>query len=318
MNTRTANSTAAGTAPTAPLEEHVWQEREARHRKRADALLAGHLERRLRGVAHPVEDFLFTYYSYKPTQLRRWYPGAGAVLLGAAARSRLDERFFTEVRSADAAGRTVVGVGLDMEAFLAKRAPTARFVVSLLRAVASRPAHLGCFGLHEWAMVYRQSPEEVRHSAVPLRLGPEGTDRVVESHRIQCSHYDAFRFFTPEARPLNRLRPSRDTQVELDQPGCLHATMDLYKWAYKLAPAVPGELLLDCFELSRDVRELDMRASPYDLGDHGYTPVRIETAQGKADYMAAQEAFAERGAVLRARLLEALAPLVPSDAADED
>ena len=28
---------------------------------------------------------------------------------------------------------------------------------------------------------------------------------------------------------------------------------------------VPGELMLDAFELARDIRELDMRASPYDL-----------------------------------------------------
>ena len=46
--------------------------------------------------------------------------------------------------------------------------------------------------------------------------------------------------------------------------------MDLYKWAYKLSPATPGELVADCFELAADIRELDMRASPYDLRDHGY------------------------------------------------
>ena len=38
-------------------------------------------------------------------------------------------------------------------------------------ATHARPAQLGCFGLHEWAMVYRQSPDEVRHAAWPLRLG---------------------------------------------------------------------------------------------------------------------------------------------------
>ena len=59
--------------------------------------------------------------------------------------------------------------------------------------------------------------------------------------------------------------------------------MDLYKWAYKLAPATPGELLADCFALAADVRELDMRASPYDLADLGYAPVPIETPAGRAD-----------------------------------
>jgi hypothetical protein len=80
--------------------------------------------------------------------------------------------------------------------------------------------------------------------------------------------------------------------------------MDLYKWAYKLGPLVPGELLLDCFELARDIRELDMRASPYDLSALGYEPVRIETIEGKVEYVAAQRGFSERAAPLRERLLE--------------
>ena len=134
--------------------------------------------------------------------------------------------------------------------------------------------------------------------------GRQGTDAVVEAHPVRCTHFDAFRFFTPSAVPLNRLQPTRATQPELEQPGCLHATMDLYKWALKLGPATPGELVADCFELAADVRTLDMRASPYDLRDDGYEPVAIETPEGKAAYVAAQRGFAERGAALRARLLE--------------
>ena len=47
-----------------------------------------------------------------------------------------------------------------------------------------------------------------------------------------------------------------------------------------------------------------MRASPYDLADLGFDPVRIETAEGKQEYAAAQRRFAERGAPLRQRLIE--------------
>ncbi|NYG56440.1 hypothetical protein [Nocardioides perillae] len=79
--------------------------------------------------------------------------------------------------------------------------------------------------------------------------------------------------------------------------------MDLYKHAFRLTPMVASDLVVDCFELARDIRELDMRAAPYDLADLGYAPVRIETAEGKAEYAAAQRAFAERGAPLRAALL---------------
>ena len=67
-------------------------------------------------------------------------------------------------------------VALDRAAYLADRGPTVDFVGGLLAATASRPAFTGCFGLHEWAMVYRQ--QETRHDW-PLRLGPEGTDAVV-------------------------------------------------------------------------------------------------------------------------------------------
>src|SRR3954462_14556432 len=81
-------------------------------------------------------------------------------------------------------------------------------------------------------------------------------------------------------------------------------SMDLYNWAYKLSPATPGELVADCFELAADIRVLDMRASPYDLAAHGFDPVAIETPEGKAEYVAAQRRFAERGAALRRRLLD--------------
>jgi hypothetical protein len=82
--------------------------------------------------------------------------------------------------------------------------------------------------------------------------------------------------------------------------------MDLYKWAMKLSPAVPSELTMDCFDLAREIRVLDMRASPYDLRALGYAPVPIETAAGRAEYAATQRAFAERGQLLRTRLLAAL------------
>ena len=117
---------------------------------------------------------------------------------------------------------------------------------------------------------------------------------MLESLPVHCTHHDAFRFFTAAARPRNALAPTRADQVANEQPGCLHATMDLYKWACKLAPATPSELIADCFELAVAVRELDMRASPYDLAELGYPPVRIETPAGRAEYARAQAAFAPR------------------------
>jgi hypothetical protein len=285
-----ARPTVSG-APRAPEE---WTALAAAHAARIDRWAAPHRERRRRGETHPVLDFLFTYYSETPGRLRRWHPGPHVGLApssyGAAPHSAW--RWYTTEPDGV--------VRLDVPAFMADRGDTVRFVRRLLSATARRPAFTGCFGLHEWAMVYRE--EGTRHP-IPLRLGPAGTDAVVEAHPIRCSHFDAFRFFTPSAVARTRLRPTRETQPELEQPGCLHAGMDLYKWSYKLSPATPGELVADCFELAVEIRKLDMRASPYDLRVHGYQPVRIETAQGKAAYVAAQREFARLGAALRERLL---------------
>ena len=280
--------------PVLPVEE--WTRRAAAHGARVDRWTAPHRERRRRGKAHPVLDFLFTYYSETPGRLRRWHPGPDVVLAAPAPHG--------EWRWYVTDGGTV---RLDVAAFAADRGDTVRFVRRLLAATASRPAFSGCFGLHEWAMVYRDTG--TRHP-VPLRLGQAGTDAVVEAHPVRCSHFDAFRFFTPPAVGRNRLQPTRETQPELEQPGCLHAGMDLYKWAYKLSPATPGDLVADCFELAVEIRELDMRASPYDLQALGYDPVPIETPQGRAEYATLQRGFAAEASVLRARLLEAVRRLL--------
>ncbi|MFC7789557.1 3-methyladenine DNA glycosylase [Microbacterium sp. MAHUQ-60] len=277
----------------APLTRPEWTERAARHEARADTLTAQHRERAARGEKHPVWDFLFTYYAYKPALLRRWHPGAGVTL--EEAPERAGWRWYSAGGSRDA-------VFPDRTRFRSEKPQLADLVERMLRRTASRPGQFGCFGLHEWAMVYRAGTH--RH-AVPLRLGQAGTDAVVEANELRCTHFDAFRFFTDEAVPRNRLPLTRDSQPDLEQPGCLHAGMDLYRWAVKLGPLVPGELLLDCFALARDIRLLDMEAAPYDLSDWDVQPVRIETPEGKAEYVRRQRGFAERGAALRERLLDA-------------
>ncbi len=191
-------------------------------------------------------------------------------------------------------------------AYVESQRPLLEATRRLLSAIAARPAHTGCFGLHEWAMVYRatESDTGTRHPQ-PLRLGGAGTDTVVESHRIACSHFDAFRFFTDDAQPRNTLQPGPDDRPAFEQPGCLHAGMDLYKHAFRLTPMICSDLVADCFELAWDIRELDMRASPYDLIGFGRAcPVRIETPEGKQEYAAAQRVFAQRAAPLRGRLIQ--------------
>lgn len=309
--THAAPGTPARATTASPrLSRDVWRERERRHQDRADALTLGHRERKQRGQRHPVEDFLWTYYSVKPSELRRWHPGADLVL--EHAQDRATWRYYAIV-DGDGGDEDGGAARIDLDAFFARRASTVDYVETLLRATLDRTPQFGCFGLHEWAMVYRLGPEQVRHAGLPLRIGHAETDAVVASHRIACSHFDAYRFFTPEAVELNTLRPTREAQPAFEQSACLHAGMDVYKWAAKLGPIIPGEILLDAFVLARDIREVDMRASPYDV--RGYfgadgrplEPIPIETADGKRSYAALQRGFADRGNALRLRTLEAIA-----------
>ena len=79
--------------------------------------------------------------------------------------------------------------------------------------------------------------------------------------------------------------------------------MDLYRYAFKLSPWVSGELIADTFLLAWEARELDMRASPYDLRSFGLEPITIETIKGKDEYVKRQRALADAAEPLRARLV---------------
>lgn len=289
------------TGPMTILTEPEWLERRHAHEQRVRAWTDPHQDRAARGEKHPVHDFLFEYYRFRPAWLRRWHPGPDVLLQGEAAREFLRWPDYHEVEG---------GIGLNLAAL--PRRESVAWMLNLLRATAERPPAFGCFGLHEWAMVYRQTPDEVRHNAWPLRFPPDELARIVEAQPVRCTHFDAFRFFTAPARPLNKLQPTRAEVPQFEQRGCLHANMDLYKWAFKLAPFAPSELIADCFALARDIRELDMRASPYDLEKLGFAPVCIETPEGRAEYERHQRDFAERSQPLRARLIALCGRLLAS------
>jgi hypothetical protein len=272
----------------------AWQARQRAHEARVRAWTDPHQARTARGEKHPVYDFLFTYYSFRPAWLRQWHPGPHIVLAGEVAR---EFRRWPEYRE------NPEGVLIDRTALPSHRQEFVMWLRELLMRTQSRPAFFGCYGWHEWAMVYRQTPEAVRHNAWPMRFPPTELAAMVEGASICCSHFDAFRFFTPPSRPLNKVQPTRADALHVEQRGCLHANMDLYKWAFKLAPFAPSELTADCFELARDIREIDMRASPYDLRAIGFEPIAVETAAGRSEYEYLQRAFTARGEPLRMRLI---------------
>jgi hypothetical protein len=152
-------------------------------------------------------------------------------------------------------------------------------------------------------MVYRMTEDQVRHQGYRLRLSSAELAGFVESQQIVCSHFDAFRFFTPEAIPRNSLQPTLESRIQNEQGGCLHGNMDLYKWAYKLWPWCGSDFLGQAFALAWQGRQLDMRAAPYDLLSLGYEPLCIETPEGRRQYEQEQRQLASQAEPIRRQLL---------------
>jgi hypothetical protein len=273
------------------LSRSEWTARREAYRSRVGPWVADRVRRVGRQQKHPVHDFLFEYYAYRPSYLLRWSPGV-AVRLEASEEDLDWRRWFRPCPG---------GWVLPAAGFPRHRLDYLRWAITYLETTGRREPSFGCFGLHEWAMVYRD--ENVRHGKVPLRLSRAETDAVVEVGAVRCTHYDAFRFFTPAAVPLNRVELRREATTDHDQPGCLHVTMDLYKFAFVIAPYSAAEVVADAFELAVAVREVDMRASPYDLTAFGFAPIRIETRDGREEYVAHQRELSRRAEPVRGKVL---------------
>lgn len=281
------------------LAREDWLEKSAHHRHIVEPWVSPRLARRSLGQSHPVDDFLFEYYPVSPNKLMTWHPGFGMTLEAHADDSELFPQSAYEFSNG--------GIHI-RHSWITQRVERIAQTYDFLNITAQRPARTGCFGLHEWAMVL--GPDEVRHSSWKLRLSQDEIRATIDDVGLKCTHFDAFRFFTPIARPLNPIQLTRADQSEYDQPGCLHANMDLYKYAQKFAPIVGSSLIRDTFALARDIRTVDMQVAPYDLADLGVEPIQVETPEGRAAFAAHQVNFSERAVALRQRLVAALEPLV--------
>jgi hypothetical protein len=285
--------------PPAPsLPAAVWQQRAALHLQKAEGYTAATRKRRDRDERNPVEDFLFEYYPYPIALLEKWHPGVGLTL-------EWDSATLPPPFSPLCYSLKDGALFADTSLIPLRERERLQWIAELLVATRGRLPNFACHGLHEWAMVY--GGKNVRHEkTTPLRLPQAEIDALVEARPICCSHHDAFRFFAPAARPLNRLQPSLTSRVTSEQPGCVHANMDLYKWAAKAMPWIGTDVLLECFELAHALRDLDMRASPYDLTAWGKSPICIETPDGRRIYEVEQRRLASRAAPLREKLIEGL------------
>jgi hypothetical protein len=289
-------------AVAADLSQDEWTHLARIHHEQVDAWIGDRLNRRARGEKHPVDDFLFDYYPYSPARLRRWHPGPHRHLEGRAAEALQTPGFMY------ANDRTFFDLASLPENLRKRLEREVTDTLRLLKATRSRPGRFGCFGMHEWAMVLGLDADHVRHTSWPLRVSPDEIRQTIEAVGLRCTHFDAFRFFTPEAIPLNPLTLTRQNQAQTEQPGCLHATMDLYKYAMRLQPLVPMDLVADAFALARDIRNVDMQAAPYDLSALGVEPIPLEHDQGRKDFADLQRQHAQRGAVIRDRLIESVTP----------
>lgn len=280
------------------LSTEEWQARAAAHFERVRPWTESFRQRRSRREVHPVYDFLFTYYSYSGGRLEKWHPASHESLVDSAdARARFKVPLYHTVNDV---------IVQNMNALDAADRTRLTDAVQVMSSTRDRAANFGCFGMHEWAMIY--GGHDIRHAEIaPLRLSQSEVDAFVESRPIACSHLDAFRFFAPAAQPLNRIALSWSSRHDAEQPGCIHANMDLYRWAYASMPWIGSDLLFESFELATEFRVLDMQAGPYDLRALGFEPVCVETSEGRDEYQRRQRELALRASVLRARLIDAVA-----------
>jgi hypothetical protein len=285
----------ANSSGTKSLSREEWLYRRDSHRNLLNHWAQDRVERAGVAEKHPVYDFLFTYYAFRPAHLLRWSPGADVALLDVRHNDELDWPLdYTEAEEENS-------FVIPAKTFPEQRRGFITWARSYLEGITRRPATFNCYGLHEWAMLYRE--DIPRHSTVSLRVSKDAIAAVVERSELRCTHYDAYRFFTPGAAPLNRFNLTRANTPDNDQAGCIHVNMDLYKFSFKLAPWCPSDIISQAFLLAREAREIDMRASPYDLSPFGFSPIRIEEPDGRLEYIAAQRALSEKAEPIRRQLI---------------
>lgn len=271
------------------IPETEWLSLKTAHEQRVDELLGDYLEARSRQEKNPVMDFLFEYYAFRPANLRKWSPGIN-VRLECTNAELLPEHSEFSVRENTAF--------INPAFFPDKRISALKWMLNMLENTQNSRPSFGCFGMHEWAMVYKT--DNPRHKQIPMRMEPDELAEFVESRPLVCTHFDAFRFFTEPAKPMNKFELSREEFHNTEQPGCIHSNMDLYKWAFKLYPWMPSSLIFEAFELAMEARYIDMQASPYDMREQGMEPIKIETETGRKEYKEKQVMIFEKGQPLRA------------------
>ncbi|SMO91123.1 3-methyladenine DNA glycosylase [Fodinibius sediminis] len=289
---RVSKSTATAAHIHRQLPPKEWSQQKRHHTQKIGGVVDPYLERRSNQKKDPVMDFLFEYYAFRPSKLRSWSPGFGTLLVDGATHNWRFEEMCSEDNHCF----------LDLAQFPRERISSLRWILEVLQNSANKRPSFGCFGMHEWAMVYKA--DRIRHQHIPLRMDKDKLAEFVESRPLVCTHFDAFRFFTDEAKPKNKFALNREKFSQMEQPGCLHTNMDLYKWAFKMFPWISSNTIRQAFELAVETRIVDMKASPYDLRKRGLEPIKIETEKGRLAYVEQQRSIFERSQPIRRQLIK--------------
>lgn len=273
------------------LHPDEWKCKQEKHVFSLSTILEPYLEKRSKQVKDPVLDFLFEYYHFRPSHLQKWSPGYGTGLIAG-------EQPLPDLNELNAEADIAY---LDPANLPDNRKKSLQWILELLEKSAKKDPSFGCFGMHEWAMVYKAG--SVRHNQIPLRMDKEEIAEFLESRPLVCTHFDAFRFFTGSAKPMNKYMLSRESFADTEQPGCIHTNMDLYKWGFKMFPWISSDVIRNAFLLAVEARTIDMQASPYDLRSEGMEPIRIETEKGRREYLEKQREIFEKGKPVRDQLI---------------
>src|SRR5690625_1756589 len=114
----------------------IWTGMQESHQQRLKSLIEPYLEKRSRRARDPVLDFLFEYYTFRPTHLYRWSPGIGVGL------ECNDSNQLPGIRELT----LHEGVAwLDRDEFPVKRARSFRWILEVLHNSTKRRPLFGCF-----------------------------------------------------------------------------------------------------------------------------------------------------------------------------
>lgn len=270
-----------------------WKSLCMKHRSRVKDLLGGKYYDRNIHDRHPIYNFIFNYYRFRPHRTLELYsPGVGVALSSSSFHHLEKELYLPSDKYLSTLKENYIKID-PVKSLNESSIQRIKNILTLLEMVQNRKPSFSCFGVHEFAMLHSGARHSYYQKNLKLRMTQDQIDRVVERAPIACTHFDATRHFPKSASKRCKVKTSPKQRIENEQAGCVHTNLDLFKHSLRLWPFASSELVADALELAIHARELDMRASPYDLKStpnlelnrkFDFTPVLIETESGRAEF----------------------------------